>query len=353
MTRRRILLLLAGASAILAIWGWSATRDDRHSPPGAPRQAGSPRAQARGPGAPPRATSDTSPGTWQPMGDSAFAAVMTSYVIMTVDGDSANFAFTEAEDSTVSLADVGFVPARSLLDTNARFQSVAEGGIARLVGITSPQVVDSAVRYMDNACSVGVQVPVRDHAAGWERAGPAFMPGMAEMVPAPKWRIRGTDADRALAIALAREFPAADGDDGAKTGGGAAEAPAPSFRVRRVLRFVADGTEFLIGDIHSSEMRSGVQGPEHPYRYDEQRLFIAEKLPGAPTGAFRVVWRHRDAEDGEGRGVLDPRYLLRLGPGRVLTLVLDASYGDGGGDLYLARVAPGDWRRIASSYFGC
>lgn len=353
MTRPRILLPLLGAWAILATWGWSTARRNGRPTSGALRQAGSPRLPARGQGAPPRAPFDTSPGTWQPMGDSAFAAVMTSFVIMTVDGDSAYFDFAGAEDSSVSLADFGFVPARSLLDTNARFESVAEGGIARVVGITSPWVVDSAVRYMDNTCSLGVQVPVRDRATGWEHPGPAFMPGMAEMVPGAKWRLRGNDADRALAIALARDFPAADGEGAAESGAGAAEPSAPLFRVRRVLRFVADGTEFLIGDIHSSELRPGVQGPGHSYRYDGQRLFIAERRPDAPTGAFRVAWRHRDAEDGEGRGVIDPRLLLRLGPGRVLTIVFDASYGDGGGDLYLARVAPGEWRHIATTYSGC
>lgn len=340
MKRLRIPLLLAGAAAAAALWRWSPAEELATPPRASP---------ARTPAV--RQAGDTEPGGWQPMSDSVFAATMADFVIMTVHGGSAWFAFTSAEEGVMSPAELGFIPARALLDTAARFESVAEGGVTRLVAITSARVVDSAVRHMDDACSMGVEVPVRDVTARTVIEGPAFTPGMAEVVAKSVWQAAGGGADSAMALEMVQHFPPPVQGDGAAPPPADPSAKSPS-RVHFVSRFILDGTEILVGDVRRSRPYPG-EAADDGAHITEQRIFIAERPAAAPGAAFQVVWRSQGDDFGESASTHEVKMLLKLGTRRVPTFVIGGQYGDGGGESYLARVAPGLWRSVAGYYVGC
>lgn len=338
MTRLRVLLLLLGAIAIVALWRWSPAPDATRPTAPDPR---TPLVHQAG---------DTQPGGWQPMSDSAFASTMTGFVIMTVRGDSLWFDFTSPDDSTVSLAMLGFIPARSLLDTAARFEAVGEGGITRLVGITSPQVMDSAVRYMDTSCNLGVEVPVRDVSGRTVHGGPAFLPGMAELLPKSLWQAEGGEAHRTVALELARKIPPIPaGADSTVQDMVDPFAESP-FRVHTVFTFVIDDTDVLVGDVRRS-MPHPVPGVEAAV--NEQRIFIAERPANDPAAEFQLAWSNQGTDMGESADIRELETLLRLGPRKVLTFIVGRQYGDGGGDAFLARTGPGRWLQVASYYVGC
>lgn len=336
--RLRILLLLAGVAAAIALWRWSPGE-----PPITPLAATPTRAPMV------RQAGDTEPGGWQPMNDSEFVATMKDFVILTVYHDSAWFAFT-SPDSAVDLHELGFIPAMALLDTARRFDVVGHNGSVWKVAATSSRAVDSAVRHMDTSCLLGVPIHLRALAPPTDTGGTGFLPAAASMVPPSVWQLPGSSADRLAAIELSRRFPPR----------GSGEAPDtswypsahPDLQVVAAFRFTIEDVEFLIGKVRGVITRPAYRPGEH-YTENEQRIFIAER-PASDTGAsFRLGWWAQGMEDGERRAEFEPTALLRLGPKRLLTFVLDAGYGDGGGDTYLTRLGPLNWHKVASSYFGC
>ena len=107
-----------------------------------------------------------------------------------------------------------------------------------------------------------------------------------------------------------------------------------------------DGAEMIV----AQAWRGKLQGRDV---VEEQIFLVAERPVGTRDDAWTVGFRHVSADYGD--QVVTYRYVGRMlaGQPRRPVLLLDGDYRDGGGGIFVARVAPGVWREVASWYVGC
>jgi hypothetical protein len=346
--RTRLLLLALGVTAIIGLLYWPEAEEPNWAPN--PNYVGG---GAR-PTAPPAVPTTASVGVEEQMplrgrtlSDSEFVRLVAGYGLLRMEreyrsgSDTAGFYFVELRDSTRSLRSLGFIQASALLDSTQRFAALADSAPSTSLAVSSIAAVSSVLRTRMEDCIMEIPVPLRSLASD-DRWTLALAPVSAAALPAGEWRaVRGA-ADHAEALRLARHLP----DDSAET-----EPPGP-LELRSLHRFTLDGTDFLVADVRivHAKRRSGTSPGDQVW---EQRLFIGERDARGRSAPFRIVWSRSDAGYPDEMATETPVMMLRLGDDRLLTLNTSGDYKDGGGGLFVSRVAKGQWREVASWYAGC
>ena len=261
--------------------------------------------------------------------------------------DTGSFFFISTSDPQLTPRELGFIRAADLLDAGARFTAIGDAGPLPMLASAAPQRVDSAFRAFDDVCTVGVPVPVRQGPARSSKwliglaagGGVPFMPGAwqrhdGSAVPA---------AYAAEAMRLIAEFP-----------GKGAEASPKAFSLATVLRTVADGVEILVVDARRDVAVVHAEvGNSFTQEYVEQRFVIAERDSGAVDAPFRSAYTAVGNDASDWAVISTPALFLRMGSRRLLALHSWIGHPDGGGGVFIARVAPGRWSRVAGWAAGC
>ena len=107
-----------------------------------------------------------------------------------------------------------------------------------------------------------------------------------------------------------------------------------------------DGVEIIV----AQAWRTRLEGNDP---IDERIFLVAERPLGARADAWTVAFRQVSADYTDQVVTLSYGGGLLAGQPRRPVLLLDGDYRDGGGGVFVARVAPGAWREVASWYVGC
>ena len=389
--RQRIRILLLALS--VAVGTALILRDDIDEPERRPGRNATDRAA---PTASADSATDAGPA---PLSDDEFAQQNERFGVVITGGDHSpsepgSFYFVDLVDSSRTLRGLGFIRAGALLDTAAAFDGIGDVLPAQRLRVASTQFVDSILREREDGCILQRPIPMRHSTPPPERWRLAMAAGGAEAIPAAAWRItRDTAADHAAALRLMAALPmhpiyaafiarqdfarAADekanayrtaryGDarddawrDSARRVDSTRRASMDSllatspWRMNTLHRFTLDGTEFMVvSGTRTWEAES--TGADSVGGFDmlgEQLALTAERDPHDPASPFQVVLHYH--EIGPDMDTMqEPLFLMRLGQERLLTLVADWGYGEGGGTFY-SRVGRGQWKEVARWIAGC
>jgi hypothetical protein len=86
---------------------------------------------------------------------------------------------------------------------------------------------------------------------------------------------------------------------------------------------------------------------------DQQIFLVAERPMGGRDSEWKVAYHRENIDDPDQLVTMSETGRLLMGSSRRPVLLLDGKYRDGGGGVFVGRVAPGAWREVASWYTGC
>lgn len=281
--------------------------------------------------------------------DSERVAALATWGMLLGGGDEATFYEATMKDSSVAPEELGFMRASSLVDGKLAIELHGARAAPSVAHLRAPLTADSVVRALRaEGCTEGPAVQLRRDTPAEQPWEVGLIAGAATPVPLEPI------ADSVAMAAEARRLSASIPSDTASRSEGVQPAATlfrgVPFTVPAMYSFVDGATQIVVAVTRREAMSHAAGADSMPII--EHTMLIGERPVGSRVPLV-LAWQSRDVHDEDQLTTLTPTTVIRLGREHRVTILVDAKFLDGGGATFLQRVAPGSWRDIAGSYWGC